>query len=99
MGHGAIQNENIQALATEMFKVFTGITPRIITNYVNELWRNLRHQPDFSVRPVKNVYFGTDLLSYLRSKICDFWSCSTEENGISKSFQIWHSKVEAKRLL
>ena len=37
MGHGAIQNENIQALATEMFKVFTGITPRTITNYVNEL--------------------------------------------------------------
>ena len=96
MGHGAIQNENIQALATEMFKVFTGISPRIITNYVNELWRNLRHQPDFSVRPVKNVYFGTDLLSYLRSKICDIVPAQLKKTEYLRAFKYDIAKWKPK---
>ena len=37
MGRGTIHHENMQALATEMFKVFTGISPKIITNHGNEL--------------------------------------------------------------
>ena len=99
MGRGTIHHENMQALATEMFKVFTGISPKIITNHGNELWRNynLRHQPGFSVRPIKNVYFGTNSLSYLRSKICDIVPAQLKKAEYLGAFKSdiakWNQKI------
>ena len=72
-----IHERKIQALATEMFKVFNGIFPIIIKDVFR--LRNpttiLLNSP-FKTRNVRTVTYGTETLGYLGLKI---WSLVPEE--------------------
>ena len=62
-GHSSyesIHHNNLEILATEMFKVYTGSA----TDILNEMFSlkppanyNLRNQQEFTVRPIKTVHF------------------------------------------
>ena len=68
----SIYHRNIQVLATEMFRVHKELSPKIMTQVFplsQPLNSNIRHQPDFSKRIVKGVYYGTESLGYLQPKI------------------------------
>ena len=60
---------NSQILATEMFRVYTGLLPTDILNEVFALKPlsnyNLRNQSEFTVRPIKTVHYRLDSLEYL----------------------------------
>ena len=68
----SIYHRNIQVLATEMFRVHKELSPKIMAEVFplsQPLNSNIRHQPDFSKRIVKGVYYGTESLGYLQPKI------------------------------
>ena len=67
-----IHQKNLQKLATEMFKTYTGIAPQIMTevfpkNYA--LNYNLRCHPKFPSRVINAVHLGSDSLKFLGPKI------------------------------
>ena len=67
----SIYHRNIQVLATEMFRVHKELSPKIMTQVFplsQPLNSNIRHQPDFSKRIVKGVYYDTESLGYLGPK-------------------------------
>ena len=70
----SVHNRNIQCLAIELYKVFHGIYPDIMrdvfplstsSNY------DIRSRRNFTTRSIKTVYYGTDSLSYLATKVCE----------------------------
>ena len=74
-----LQQENLcqdtievsQVLSREMFGVYNGISPNIMTEAFplsQALNYSIRHQLDFSTRTLKSVHYGTELLGFLRSK-------------------------------
>ena len=68
----SIHNRSIQVLAAKMFRVYKGIIPKIMTEVfplIQPLNYNIRHQPDFSTRTVKSVYYSTESLGFLGPKI------------------------------
>ena len=76
-GSVTIHERNIQALATEMFKVFNGISPSIIKNVFPLKESNIYCSKfPFKTRKVRTVAYGTETLSYLGPKI---WSLVPEE--------------------
>ena len=76
-GSVTIHERNIQALATEMFKVFNGISPSIIKDVFPLKESNIYCSKfPFKTRNVRTVAYGTETLSYLGPKI---WSLVPEE--------------------
>ena len=68
----SMYHRNLQILATEMFRVYTGSAIDIL----NELFPlkstsnyNLRNQPEFIVRPIKTLHYGLNSLAYLGPRI------------------------------
>ena len=58
---------NIQRLATEIFRLYNGLSPPSIKNIFKlrvENPYNLRHVSEFSRPMVKSVYHGTESISY-----------------------------------
>ena len=76
-GSVTIHERNIQALATEMFKVFNVISPSIIKDVFPLKESNIYCSKfPFKTRNVRTVAYGTETLSYLGPKI---WSLVPEE--------------------
>ena len=67
----SIHHSNIQALATEMFKVKNNIAPEIMKELFAPKMSsyNLRNNNSFKRRRVKSVWHGTESKSYLGPKI------------------------------
>ena len=68
----SIHHRNLQILATEMFRVYTGSA----TDILNEVFPlkppsnyNLRNQYEFTVRVIKTVHYGLNSLAYLGPRI------------------------------
>ena len=68
----SIDHRNLQILATEMFRVYTGSA----TDILNEAFPlkppsnySLRNQPEFTVRAIKSVHYGLNSLAYLGPRI------------------------------
>ena len=67
-----IHIRNIQMLAIEMFRFYTGLSSPLMNNIFKlrvEDPYNVRHVSDFSRLIVKSVYHGTGSTSYLGPKI------------------------------
>ena len=67
-----IHHKNLQKLAVEMFKKYTGVAHQIINevflrNYA--LNYNLRRHPKFASRAINTVHYGSESLSFLGPKI------------------------------
>ena len=67
----SILHKNINALAIEMYKVVSGMSPEIMNEIFKERSSshyNLWHASQFSVNPIHSVYNGTESASYLGLK-------------------------------
>ena len=69
----SIHRRNLQALATEMFKIHMSLSPDILRQiFVPKIsLYNLRRNNTFERRQVHSVYHGTESLSFLGQKIWD----------------------------
>ena len=69
----SIHHRNLQALATEIFKVQRDLSPDILREIFEPKisFYNLRSNNTFERRQVHSVYDGTELLSFLDPKIWD----------------------------
>ena len=67
----SIHHRNIQALATEMFKVKNNIAPEIMKELfaLKISYYDLRNNNSFKSRRVNSVWHGTESVSYLGPKI------------------------------
>ena len=89
----SIHHRNIQILATEMFKVRNGLSPKIL----NEIFipttqpYNLRRNDSFNIRRVHSVRNGTESLSYLGPKI---WNILPNEIKSANSLKIFKTKIK-----
>ena len=62
----SMHHRNLQVLATEMFKIYRGLSPEILREtYVPKTsLYNLRRNDTFEKRKVHSVYHGTESLSF-----------------------------------
>ena len=69
----SVHHRNLQALATELFKIHRGLSPDILREiFVPKIsLYNLRRNNTFERRQVHSVYHGTELISFLGPKIWD----------------------------
>ena len=89
----SIHHKNLQALATEMYKVSNNMSPAILNDiFVSRATPyNLRNPVSFKMRKVYSVYNGTEILSHLREKI---WSIVPQETRQSVSLGDFTSKIK-----
>ena len=90
----SIHHRNIQALATEMFKVKNNIAPEIMKELFapKMISYDLRNNDSFKRRRVKFVWHGTESVSYLGPKIWDLVPNEIKESE-SQWFQIQNQKM------
>ena len=90
----SIHHRNIQALATEMFKVKNNIAPEIMKKLFAPKMSSydLRNNDSFKRRRVNSVWHGTESVSYLGPKIWDL-----EPNEVKESESLNCFKFKIKR--
>ena len=87
-----VHERNIQALATELFKVLHGLSPKIM-NELFSIKQNIGHSSrfPFTTSNVRTVTYGTNTLSYLGPKI---WSILPKDIKESKSLLEFKRKIK-----
>ena len=68
----SVHHNNIHAIAIEIYKVFSGISPEIMNEVFKlreETHCYLRHTTQFLVDPIHSVFNGSESASYLGLKI------------------------------
>ena len=90
----SIHHRNLQALATEMFKIHRGLSPDILREiFVPKIsLYNLRKNNTFERRQVHSVYHGTESLSFLGPKI---WDLVPLELKQLESLEVFKLKVNS----
>ena len=85
----SIHHRNIQALATEMFKVKNNIAPEIMREFFapNVRLDDLRNNNSFKRRRVNSAWHGTELVSYLGPQIWDLVPNEIKESESLKGFK------------
>ena len=91
-GAVTIHERNIQILATEMFKAYNGISPRILKDVfpLKESSIYCSKFP-FKTRNVRTVAYGTETLGFLGPKI---WAIVPEELKNAKSLRDFKNKIK-----
>ena len=91
----SIHRKNLQILATEMFRVYTGSA----TDILNERFSikppsnyNLRNQQEFILRHIKTVHYGLNALAYLGPRI---WELLSNNLKILESVEAFKSKTQS----
>ena len=104
-GSVSIYHRNIQAFATEMFKVKSGYIPKTFSDLFNQREvspYNLRRYPEFRVLLTRTVYHGSESISHLGPKIWDILPTSFKEevslNSFKKSMKKWVPQAYPCRL-
>ena len=89
----SIHHRNLQALATEMFKIHRGLSPDILREIIvpKISLYNLRRNNTFERRQVHSVYYGTESLSFLGPKI---WDLVPLELKQLESFEVFKLKIK-----
>ena len=90
----SMHDRNLQILATEMFRVYTGSA----TDILNELFPlkplskyNLRNQPEFILRSIKTVHYGLNSLVQLGPRI---WELLPNDLKRLESIEACKSKIK-----
>ena len=68
----SVHNQNLQILATEMYKIKNDLSPLIFTELFeqrNEQHYDLRKNSQFTKPPVRTVYQGSESIPFLGPKI------------------------------
>ena len=85
-----IHQKNLQKLAIEMFKIYTGMAPQIMNevfprNYtVNH---NLRRHPEFASGAINTVQYGSESLSFLGPEIWEVLPTDLKNSDSLDSFK------------
>ena len=89
-----IHHKNIKALAIEMFKVFKGLAPEIISNLfeINTNSYNLRNKSYFKIPNVHTVYNGTESISFLGPKL---WNILPDDLRMCKTLEVFKSRIKS----
>ena len=95
-GSVSIHQRNIQALATELYKIKSRLSPEIISEIFaseTESHYNLRRCNDLRIPSIRTVYHSSESISFLRPKI---WNILPDEikqqtslNSFKKSVKKW----------
>ena len=85
-----IHQKNLQKLAIEMFKTYTGMVHQIMNevflrNYT--LNYNLRRHPEFPLRVINTVHYGSESLSVLGPKIWEMLPVDLKDSDSLDSFK------------
>ena len=96
----SIHHRNIQALATEIFKVKNNIALEIMKELSAPKMSSydLRNNDSFKIRRVNFVWHGTESVSYLGPKKMGFSSLWNKRIWISQWFQIQNQKMGPWRI-
>ena len=88
-----IHHWNLQALATQMFKIHKGMCPDVPREiFVSKIsLYNLRRKKTYERRQVHSVYHGTETLSFLGPKI---WDLVPLELKQLESFEVFKLKIK-----
>ena len=89
----SIHHRNLQAFATEMFKISNNLSPDIMKEIFQKriVPYNLRSENSFMSRQVNSAYHGTESLSFLGPKI---WEQVPQEIKESENTAIFKSKIK-----
>ena len=95
-GSVSIHHRNIQALATEFYKIKNGLSPELFTEIFareRESHYNLMRSNDFRIPSIRTVYHDSKSISFLGPKI---WNILPDEitrqtslNSFKKSVKKW----------
>ena len=95
-GSVSIHHWNVQAFATEMYKVKSGYTPKISRDLFDQReisLYNLRIHPEFRVALTRSVYHESQSISYLRPEIWGIFLASFKKavslNSFKKLIKKW----------
>ena len=85
----SIHHRNLQVLATEMFKSYRGLSPKILREtFVSKTSSyNLRRNYTFEKRQAHSVYHGTESLLFLGPKIWDLVPVDLKQSENLDSFK------------
>ena len=88
-----VHSRNIQLLATEMYKVYNGISPDFICQIFSKSNNkyNFRNSKDFVTPRVNTVFWGTESLSYLGPQI---WNLVPLDIKASPNIAQFKSKIK-----
>ena len=89
-GSVSIHHRNIQALATEFYKIKNGISPELFTKIFareTESHYNLRWCNDFRIPSIRTVYHGSESISFLGPKIWYILSDEIKQQTSLSSFK------------
>ena len=89
-GSVSIHHRNIQALATEFYKIKNGLSPELFTEIFareTESHYNLRRCNDFRVPSIRTVYHGSESISFLGPKIWNILPAKIKQPASLNSFK------------
>ena len=87
----SVHDRNLRALATEMYKIYHGISPTImneILTLTHQNQYNLRNWRYFDTPKVRTVNHGSETVRYLGSKIWEIIPTHTKELDTIDKFKI-----------
>ena len=85
-----IRQKNLQKLAIEVFKTYTGMAPQIMNEVFPgnfTLNYNLRRHPEFASRAINTVHYGSESLSFLGPKIWEMLPVDLKNSDSLDSFK------------
>ena len=86
----SIHHRNLRALATEMYKIYNGMTPEIVTECFplrSQGQYNLRSQSDFTLPIIRTVNYEIESIRYLGSKILESIPANIKQVEIIERFK------------
>ena len=85
-----IHHRNLRALTTEMYRIYNGMAPEIVTEIFplrNQGQYNLRSWSHFTLPIVKNVNYGIESIRYLGPKLWESIPANIKEVDIIERFK------------
>ena len=86
----SVHQQNIQVLATELYKIVNGLSPEIMKEvfpFNENTSYNTRNKRKFHSRSKKSVTFGSETLSYLGPKIWELVPVEIKNADLAASFK------------
>ena len=81
-------------LATELYQVHHGLTTKLMSNILKKtkVTYNFRKNSTFETRNIKSVYYGSETISFLGSKIWERLSSNIKD---SENLNIFKSNIKS----
>ena len=102
-GSVSANNRNVQILTTEMYKIKNDLTPLIVTGISNkeifEQWdgqhHDLRKNSQVTIPPIRTVYHGSEIISFLGPKIWNILQDMLENTNSIEVFEMQMKQLKS----